>query len=91
MQPLEKLDSRIVILPKSAYHWTTYDEMKELGLVDDVTKHPWGEGGQCHFSSFINVISHDITSSTSATPVCISFACRRAGGTTYRAAFTWNP
>jgi hypothetical protein len=46
VQPLEKLDSRVHVLPLDAYTWDTYQTIEDQGLLDDVETKPWDAGGE---------------------------------------------
>ncbi|TFK74052.1 S-adenosyl-L-methionine-dependent methyltransferase [Pluteus cervinus] len=47
LRPLEKLDSRLTVLPINGYAWDSYEEIHNLGLLGDVPKVPW-DGDAVH-------------------------------------------
>ncbi|KZT43648.1 S-adenosyl-L-methionine-dependent methyltransferase [Sistotremastrum suecicum HHB10207 ss-3] len=44
LKGLEGVDSRVVVVPKSGYEWSTYRDIEKMGLLDDVEQLPWESG-----------------------------------------------
>ncbi|KAG8694382.1 Mitochondrial transcription factor 1 [Ceratobasidium sp. 395] len=44
LKELEYYDDRVHVLPHSAFIWETYDEIRDLGLLDDVVAEDWKSG-----------------------------------------------
>jgi hypothetical protein len=44
-KPLAEHDPRVHIIPKDPYAWSSYKDVEEQGLLDDVISTPWSEGG----------------------------------------------
>ena len=44
-QPLEEADPRVTVVEKSGYHWNTYKDLEEAGLLEGVESVPWNSGG----------------------------------------------
>ncbi|KAJ2930301.1 hypothetical protein H1R20_g6796, partial [Candolleomyces eurysporus] len=43
LEPLQKADDRVHVVPEDAFWWTTYNKMEEDGLLDGVGTHDWSE------------------------------------------------
>lgn len=55
-QTLEQYDPRVKVIPLSGFDWSTYTTLEAQGILDDVVKTDWEEGGTCLFEpSFLLV------------------------------------
>ncbi|KAG8715476.1 Mitochondrial transcription factor 1 [Ceratobasidium sp. 395] len=54
LKELEYYDDRVHVLPHSAFIWETYDEIRDLGLLDDVVAEDWKSAPH----STLNFIGH---------------------------------
>ncbi|KAG6918073.1 hypothetical protein DXG01_016731 [Tephrocybe rancida] len=54
LKPLQEADPRLVVLEKDGANWASYSDMAQLGVLDDVSKHPWDQGIHPH----LQFISH---------------------------------
>ncbi|KAJ2912413.1 hypothetical protein MD484_g7999, partial [Candolleomyces efflorescens] len=43
LDPLQKIDDRLHVVPEDAFWWTTYSKIEDDGLLDDVKTHDWNE------------------------------------------------
>jgi transcription factor 1 len=46
LQPLEKVDPRIHVVPIPGFSWDAYVTIQDMGLLDDVKTVPWTSGGK---------------------------------------------
>ncbi|KAF5376226.1 hypothetical protein D9615_008540 [Tricholomella constricta] len=44
LKPLQKADSRVIVVGRDGYNWDSYQLISELGLLDDVPKLGWDQG-----------------------------------------------
>jgi mitochondrial transcription factor 1 len=56
MEPLEKVDSRVKVLPFNGYSWDTYTMLENEGLLDNIPKVSWDSGGV-----YILLVTHSLT------------------------------
>ncbi|KAG6865520.1 hypothetical protein C0991_001841 [Blastosporella zonata] len=46
LKPLQEADPRVVVMSNDGANWGSYSQITELGLLDDVPKVKWNEGGE---------------------------------------------